>query len=311
MSGLGACGARIVARQPWHNDLQHAMRTSVPFFLGSCLTSLSRSAATGSDRDHWMSFFSDLKAERLIAEIRGIGDPLHPEAQKAFQKLAKIGPGAIPKILDALAVADKKEAASYVEILTQLVDNKTFPMLVAGPDRRQPAHDRGRDLGAHREPQLQPHAADRAARRAMTCPSRRCWTSSRRRSSASRCATCCSTPTARRRTRRWRCSASSASWRTMASIPELISRIEGKDSIARMHIINILSRFNRPNVSAAIQTQLKDPNKLIRAGGAQRAVEDGRPDRRRPGHPAAARPGPRSRRTARSTWWCAPRIRTR
>ena len=79
-----------------------------------------------------MSFFSDLRAERLIAEIRGIGDPLHPDSQKAFQKLAKIGPGAIPKILDALAVADKKETASYVDILTQLVDNKTFPMLVQG-----------------------------------------------------------------------------------------------------------------------------------------------------------------------------------
>ena len=79
-----------------------------------------------------MSFFSDLKAERLIAEIRGIGDPLHPQAQQAFQKLAKIGPGAIPKILDALAVADKKEAGSYVEILTQLVDSKTFPILVQG-----------------------------------------------------------------------------------------------------------------------------------------------------------------------------------
>src|SRR5262245_28254582 len=79
-----------------------------------------------------MSFLSDIRAERLIADIRGAGDPLHPEAQKAFQKLAKIGPGAIPKILDALAVADKKETASYVEILAQLVDNKTFPMLVEG-----------------------------------------------------------------------------------------------------------------------------------------------------------------------------------
>jgi HEAT repeat protein/tRNA A-37 threonylcarbamoyl transferase component Bud32 len=48
------------------------------------------------------------------------------------------------------------------------------------------------------------------------------------------------------------------------AIPELTSRIEGKDSVARMHIINILARFNRPDVAAAIQTQLKDPNKLIR-----------------------------------------------
>src|SRR5262245_55769854 len=79
-----------------------------------------------------MSFFADLRAERLIAEIRGIGDPLHPESQKAMQKLAKLGPGAIPKILDALAVADRKEAASYVDILTQLIDNKSFPILVQG-----------------------------------------------------------------------------------------------------------------------------------------------------------------------------------
>ena len=32
-------------------------------------------------------------------------------------------------------------------------------------------------------------------------------------------------------------------------VPELISRLEGKDPIARMHIINILSRFNRPDVA--------------------------------------------------------------
>ena len=79
-----------------------------------------------------MSFFSDLRAERLIAEIRGVGDPLHPDAQKAFQKLAKLGAGAIPKIRDALAVADKNESAAYLDILTQLVDNKTFPLLVQG-----------------------------------------------------------------------------------------------------------------------------------------------------------------------------------
>ena len=79
-----------------------------------------------------MSFFSDLRAERLIAEIRGIGDPLNPDSQKAFQKHARLGAGAIPKILDALAVADKKETAVYVDILTQLADNKTFPVIAQG-----------------------------------------------------------------------------------------------------------------------------------------------------------------------------------
>src|SRR5262245_48638824 len=74
-----------------------------------------------------MSFFADLRAERLIEEIRGIGDPTNPLARKALDKLAKLGTGAIPKILDALATADKRETVAYVEILAQFVDNKTFP----------------------------------------------------------------------------------------------------------------------------------------------------------------------------------------
>src|ERR1044071_6839965 len=79
-----------------------------------------------------MQFFSDLRADRLIADIRAVGDPMHPDAQKAFQKLAKLGPSAIPKIIEALAVADKKETAAYVEILAQLVDNKSFPIVAQG-----------------------------------------------------------------------------------------------------------------------------------------------------------------------------------
>ena len=49
-----------------------------------------------------------------------------------------------------------------------------------------------------------------------------------------------------------------------SAIPELISRIEGKDTIARTHIVAILSRFNRPDVARALQKLLKDSNKLIR-----------------------------------------------
>jgi serine/threonine-protein kinase len=47
-------------------------------------------------------------------------------------------------------------------------------------------------------------------------------------------------------------------------VPELISRLGGKDPIARVHIINILARFNRPEVGVALQAQLKDTSKFIR-----------------------------------------------
>jgi serine/threonine-protein kinase len=47
-------------------------------------------------------------------------------------------------------------------------------------------------------------------------------------------------------------------------VPELLSRLEGKDPVARTHIISILARFDRPEVARALQAQLKDSNKFIR-----------------------------------------------
>ena len=101
-----------------------------------------------------------------------------------------------------------------------------------------------------------------------------------------------------------RCSASSASWPTSRRIPELTSRIEGKDSVARMHIINILSRFNRPEVAAAIQTQLQGSEQDDPSGRAQCAGEDGRPAQHRPDLPAAARSRTSRSPTAPSTSSC-------
>jgi HEAT repeat protein/tRNA A-37 threonylcarbamoyl transferase component Bud32 len=48
-------------------------------------------------------------------------------------------------------------------------------------------------------------------------------------------------------------------------LPELVGRLNGKDPVARLHIINILSRFPKPEVQRALQQQLKDTNKQVRA----------------------------------------------
>ena len=58
------------------------------------------------------------------------------------------------------------------------------------------------------------------------------------------------------------------------SVDELVSRVEGKDTIARTHIISLLARFDTPKVRAALQRTLKDPNKLVRAA-ALRAIANG------------------------------------
>jgi HEAT repeat protein/tRNA A-37 threonylcarbamoyl transferase component Bud32 len=210
-----------------------------------------------------MSFFSDLKAERLIAEIRSVGDPLHPDSQKAFQKLAKMGSGAIPKILDALAIADKKETALYVDILSQLVDNKSFPVIAQGL-----ADGSARTIAAvswaltsssnyspalliellNRDDIAKPAVLDIIAGQKKRFTVRDLLQHAYNQES-------------NEKTALFRIIGDLAD---ETSIPDLTSRIEGKDAHARMHIINILARFNRPEVAQALQTQLRDSNKLIR-----------------------------------------------
>ncbi len=210
-----------------------------------------------------MSFFADLRAERLIAEIRSIGDPLSPESQKAFQKLARIGAGAIPKIIDALAVADKKETAAYVEILTQLIDNKSFPTLadalVDANPRAIAAATLALSASRNYSPSLLIGLLERddipkpAVLEVINAQKHRFTVRELLQHAYSQ------EPNEK-----------AALFRIIGevadedAIPELTSRIQGKDPVARMHIISILARFNRPDVVAALETQLNDPNKMIR-----------------------------------------------
>ena len=76
-------------------------------------------------------------------------------------------------------------------------------------------------------------------------------------------------------------------------VSELIGRLHGKDPIARVHIINILARFNTPEVQTALQAQLKDPNKLIRGAVLSALQRTEGADRCRARVRAAARSGNR------------------
>jgi serine/threonine-protein kinase len=210
-----------------------------------------------------MSFFADLRAERLIAEIRGIGDVTNPESQKAFQKLAKIGPGAIPKILDALAAADRKETAAYVEILTQLVDNKTFPILVEGLSEGNPRTVAAICWALTSSTNYSASLLfDLLNRNDVPKPAIIEIISAQKNRFSVRDLI--------QQAYALEANDKAAVFKIISeiadenAIPELISRVEGKDTAARIHIINILSRFNRPDVSAALQNQLRDPNKLVR-----------------------------------------------
>src|SRR5690606_11608438 len=52
--------------------------------------------------------------------------------KKAFAKLGKLGNSAIPKILEALSSADKRQTVEYVELLNSLLNDKTLPLITRG-----------------------------------------------------------------------------------------------------------------------------------------------------------------------------------
>jgi hypothetical protein len=77
-----------------------------------------------------MSFLANLRADRLIAQIKSSNNILGSEAQKAIARLKDLGPAAIEPILAALPDADKHATVAFVDVLASLASAKTFPTYV-------------------------------------------------------------------------------------------------------------------------------------------------------------------------------------
>jgi serine/threonine-protein kinase len=48
-------------------------------------------------------------------------------------------------------------------------------------------------------------------------------------------------------------------------VPDLISRLGGRDPVIKVHIINLITRFDRTEINHALEMQLKDTNKMVRS----------------------------------------------
>src|SRR5947207_14134558 len=79
-----------------------------------------------------MSFFTNVRADRLVTEIRSSNDPNSAATQKAIARLKDVGPGAIESVFAALPEADKAATMAFVEVLAGPVSRKNLPDLVRG-----------------------------------------------------------------------------------------------------------------------------------------------------------------------------------
>src|SRR6202163_715076 len=210
-----------------------------------------------------MSFFTNIRADRLVTEVRSSNDPTGVATQKAVARLKDVGPGAIEAVLAALPDADKGSTMAFVEVLTGLVSQKTFPQFIRGLIEGSAKVIAGISWALTSNRNYPPHLLIEA----LNTPG----------ISKPAILDVIIVQKSRFGVRELLAAAyqqepneKAALFRIIgeiadaSAVPELIGRVGGKDPIARVHIINLLARFNTPEVQTALQTQLKDPNKLIR-----------------------------------------------
>jgi HEAT repeat protein/tRNA A-37 threonylcarbamoyl transferase component Bud32 len=211
-----------------------------------------------------MSFFTNFRADRLVTEIRTSTNPASPATQKAVAKLKDMGPPAIECVFAALPEADKNSTVAFVDVLTALVNPKTFPQYVRGLVEGSArviagiawalTSSRNYPPGMLLEALNTPGISKSAILDVISAQ--------KSRFSVRDLLTAAYAQEANEKAALFRVIGEITDEQSVA---ELVGRIQGKDPIARVHIINILARFNTREVQHALQAQLRDPHKLIRA----------------------------------------------
>ncbi len=210
-----------------------------------------------------MKFLSSLRGEKLLADIKSGGDPSSPTVRKAVEKLIGLGKDGIPMVIEALGTADKGATMAFVEVLTALADAKNVPLILAGLTEPNPrttaavawalgsakAFPASLLLDALKNPDVAgPALIEVIAAHKARIPLRDLLAAAYAHDSGDKAAL-------------FKIIADVAD---ESSIPDLLARLDGKDFIVRINLMDILSRFGTPEVQQALISQLKDPSKIIR-----------------------------------------------
>jgi serine/threonine-protein kinase len=210
-----------------------------------------------------MNLFNSFQADRLISQIREEADPTSPNAKKAFQKLGKLGNAAVPKIFEALASADKRQTVEYVELLSSLIDDKTLPLIVRGLAESDPRTVSGTAWALSTNKRYNINrlvdflGEDDYSKAAIV----EVLTAHKDRLNVRQLLG---------QVYNLQPSEKAAVFKlvddvtTEELVPDLLTRMDGKDPVVKMHLINVVARFDMPAVSKALLESLKDPNKLVR-----------------------------------------------
>jgi eukaryotic-like serine/threonine-protein kinase len=210
-----------------------------------------------------MNLFGTFVADRLVAGIRSPADLETPSGKKSIARLRKVGGPGLRKVVAELETADKERAQALSRVLGTLVSARTLPDAIEAIGTANARGLQGLVWALSNSKDYNPNklvdylASDELPRAALLDILAAQKDRLEARLLLNRAYQAETTEKA-------------ALFRLVGEIanesmlPELISRLSGKDTGAKVHIIEILSRFDRPDVQQGLTEELKSDNKLVR-----------------------------------------------
>ncbi len=210
-----------------------------------------------------MSLLGSFRADQQITELMSESDPSSGNALNLIERLKKSGPKTIPKLIDALALSDKSHTMMFVDILTALVNDKTLDEFREGLADGNERVVKGTAWALSGSTDYNPNSllkffGDEEVSKPALIEILRVHKQDLSVHDLLQLAYDLDTKE------------KAAVFKIIEEtvrpemVPDLVARMGGKDPIVKVHLINLLRRFDSTNITKALEIQLKDPNKMVR-----------------------------------------------
>jgi HEAT repeat protein len=210
-----------------------------------------------------LKMFGSLRADKLIAQLIESADKDSAQSEKAVEALAKIGGASVPKLIAALEHSNKKETVLIVEVLSKVLDTKTLNLFIEGLKSSNQRIISGLAWAMSSNKRYDPNkllpllAAPEMNKGGVIA----ILSAHKSRLNMRELLTIVYELEPQDKAALFKIIGEMAD---EAMVPELINRLEGKDTLVRVHLMSILAKFNIPPVHRALEKQLGNRNKLVK-----------------------------------------------
>ena len=211
-----------------------------------------------------MALLAGFRADQLIGQLVSEPSANTAKAQKIIAKLTSLGPSIVPNIIESLATTDKEKTSTLATILASLVSDKSLKYfidgLADGGERVVAAttwalcNSHNFDANALLEHLGNPEVSKPAIIEILKTHQ-----------------SALNVHELLRRAYEMEPKEKAALFKIIDAIatedliPDLINRMDGKDPAIKIHLIGLLSKFDRTEINRALESQLDDTNKHVRS----------------------------------------------